>query len=655
VSANTAEDRFEELLAGYLEDQLGQLELEELAECVRGNAELLERFLELACVHGLLRAELVPEGLRRELTSRTLRCLVETEQRDRTTREVLARIEERAGRERRGGRRTATRAQRSLAVRGRRGPQASSRVGYVLAPLGAAAAIFIAAIFLAHRAGERTERGQPAAASKGNAEDVAAADGETSPEVVTRDVDATRDASPEGTEAAGAPGPVAAVSPSAEAPMPKGAAPSEPEQVGQTVAEAAPPPLAEGTDKRDAQAAVAGAVAGEAPPPTQVRPRAQAGREAVLVASAGSFASVDGPAEFARGDGERWFPAREGAPLMVGDRVRTRFSRARIELDSGSSISVNRFTTIELVRGAGPPALSVVGGDVYADTSEEDRGFRIDTPHGWAVVLGTKLAVEVRRFGTTVLVVEGAVEAATEKGSVRLGAGQGLRLSARDAEPGPAETVHDIEKRLAWALGAPAVRAPQEIGFDLREGEVVGQGEWKATAEESVAVKQFSLHNGFYLFGGLEWRNYTVSARVRLEATPHNLFGVGLVGYWEDESRMLRLRFIHHHGGALRAWQVTRGHGMADVDERQRVRGDLRAGSDFRVRMELTTTTAGTRVRGRFWEASEPEPGRWRLDVLFRPTEAPGGGRAGFWALGCRATFSEVSVEAVASRTRRRQ
>jgi ferric-dicitrate binding protein FerR (iron transport regulator) len=147
--------------------------------------------------------------------------------------------------------------------------------------------------------------------------------------------------------------------------------------------------------------------------------------------SLGFFSAVDGTVEFARGGTGRWFRAREGAGLVGGDRLRTRFSRARVELESGSVVCLNRFTTLTLGEGAGPPGLEIVGGEVYVETVPADRGFRVETPHGRVVDLGTRFVVDVAVHSTTVVCAEGKVEASTDGGRASLARGELVRLARR--------------------------------------------------------------------------------------------------------------------------------------------------------------------------------------------------------------------------------
>jgi hypothetical protein len=161
----------------------------------------------------------------------------------------------------------------------------------------------------------------------------------------------------------------------------------------------------------------------------------------------------EGEVECRRRADEVWLSSAAGTPLREGDGLRTKFSRARVAFESGSVLFLNRFTTLTLGRKAGRPGLSMVGGEVYVETSPRDSGFTVETPHGRAVDLGTRFDVEVDRTGTTVLVVEGRVRASTDVGADEVAPGREVLLSRRKSPPGPVRRTADLRRRLAWADG----------------------------------------------------------------------------------------------------------------------------------------------------------------------------------------------------------
>jgi hypothetical protein len=166
-----------------------------------------------------------------------------------------------------------------------------------------------------------------------------------------------------------------------------------------------------------------------------------------------------------------------------------------MEFDGGSVVYVDHFTTLALDAGAGAgaPGLSMVGGEVYVETVPADGGFFVETPHGRATDLGTRFGVDADPHGTTVLCLEGRVEASTDEGTAEVGAGQEVRLARRTGPPGPVRDRADAEARFAWAEGlgkkpaAPAAKAASAgspvvlYAFGEGEGGVVrdvsGRGE----------------------------------------------------------------------------------------------------------------------------------------------------------------------------------
>jgi ferric-dicitrate binding protein FerR (iron transport regulator) len=123
---------------------------------------------------------------------------------------------------------------------------------------------------------------------------------------------------------------------------------------------------------------------------------------------------------------------------------------------------MNRFTTLALSDNAKPPGLSMVGGEIYVETSRGDRGFRVETPHGVAVDLGTRFDVEVRARGTSVLVAEGAVEVATDAGTARARENEEALLARRTSPPAVrARGTRDLVRRLAWTEALGQKRAAQ--------------------------------------------------------------------------------------------------------------------------------------------------------------------------------------------------
>jgi hypothetical protein len=162
---------------------------------------------------------------------------------------------------------------------------------------------------------------------------------------------------------------------------------------------------------------------------------------------------VEGDVEMARAGSERWWPAKAGVPVPTGSRLRTRRSLARVAFHSGSAICVNHWTTVTFASDAPTYGLALVAGEVYAEVTPADRGFAIETPHGRAVDLGTRFGVKTTAGGTTVVVVDGTVEASTDVGTVRLASDQEVLLARRTSPPGKVGEARDLDRRLSWVRG----------------------------------------------------------------------------------------------------------------------------------------------------------------------------------------------------------
>ena len=145
-----------------------------------------------------------------------------------------------------------------------------------------------------------------------------------------------------------------------------------------------------------------------------------------------------------------WGNATAGAPLFVGDSLRTKYSRARVVFESGSVLHLNRFTTLAFAPLRPTPVVEMVGGEVFVEIEKKDAGFAVDTPHGSAVDLGTRFGVVVKPAGTTVVVVEGSVAASTDNGEARVGGRQQVLLARRTSPPGRIQEARDLERRFTW-------------------------------------------------------------------------------------------------------------------------------------------------------------------------------------------------------------
>jgi len=206
-------------------------------------------------------------------------------------------------------------------------------------------------------------------------------------------------------------------------------------------------------DDDDEPATVVPAVDGAEPTPGVVVSEQPAALEHVAYLD-----SKDGAVEWRRPGSERWIPAGVGIPITTGTGLRTKLSRARAVFDSGTEIHLNNWTTLTAADAAGVPGLDLAGGEVYVSVAEADEGFWVRTPRGLATDLGTRFGVRDKMNLTTVTVVEGAVEAATDAGAATVRESQEVLLIRRSSPPGNVRTISDAQKRFSWIEGRKDTR-----------------------------------------------------------------------------------------------------------------------------------------------------------------------------------------------------
>ena len=138
----------------------------------------------------------------------------------------------------------------------------------------------------------------------------------------------------------------------------------------------------------------------------------------------------------------------EGAEVKPGARLATDArTRARLELDDGTVIVLDRATEVEV--GADPRSLRVVEGALLLDVAHIDGApaAKIDTPAARVRVLGTKLAVTATKDRSNVEVLRGEVEVATDAKTERVLAGQEAVAAGGSLEIAPA---NDLAQRAAF-------------------------------------------------------------------------------------------------------------------------------------------------------------------------------------------------------------
>ncbi len=163
---------------------------------------------------------------------------------------------------------------------------------------------------------------------------------------------------------------------------------------------------------------------------------------------------------------------RTGQRLMPGP-LRLDRGRAVIRFDAGARMVVTSPAEVCL---ESPGCVRVISGQVAVQAEEEAAGFRVLTPDGMAVDLGTEFVVAVHpSAGTECQVLEGEVEWYSRDGRQRLATlsrGQARRIRAGELkviESKPAEIVRRILVPPALRAGGGRLLAYES--FDYNEGD----------------------------------------------------------------------------------------------------------------------------------------------------------------------------------------
>jgi ferric-dicitrate binding protein FerR (iron transport regulator) len=120
---------------------------------------------------------------------------------------------------------------------------------------------------------------------------------------------------------------------------------------------------------------------------------------------------------------------------------------ATAELVDGTVVRLGPESILRFA-GSDDRAVWLEGRAFFSVHHDPDEPFRVETPAGEAMVLGTRFDIQVRAEGLQVSVVEGVVEMNAGPGPVRVEAGHVGRLSGgRDVEVSREE---DILRRLDW-------------------------------------------------------------------------------------------------------------------------------------------------------------------------------------------------------------
>ncbi|MEW8659382.1 MAG: FecR domain-containing protein [Candidatus Thiodiazotropha endolucinida] len=165
--------------------------------------------------------------------------------------------------------------------------------------------------------------------------------------------------------------------------------------------------------------------------------------------------SLEGSAEKKRDGQETWQQVVLDDQFCAGDAIRTLHNgRAAVRLTNDTLLRLDRDSTLTFtqVGKATPSLLDLLRGAVHF-ISRTPKSLEVKTPYVNASIEGTEFVVRIRNQATEVTVLEGAVVAANEAGSIDLSANQAARAST-DQQPVRIEVVKPFEA-VAWALYYP--------------------------------------------------------------------------------------------------------------------------------------------------------------------------------------------------------
>lgn len=197
-------------------------------------------------------------------------------------------------------------------------------------------------------------------------------------------------------------------------------------------------------------------------------------------ASVARITSVQGTVELQREGRRVWHQATLEQGLCPGDLIRVgNRSRAAIVLLDDGVIRIDENTTLRLARVTpeAPSLIEAALGRLYF-FSRRTRSLDVTTPFVNAAVEGTEFLVDVGGDGARVVVYEGRVLAANERGKISLGAGEAAEARAEQAPAGIA--LVEPRNAVQWAVYYPPLL--------LAQGDRGGNDDWRPALRDAVAA-----------------------------------------------------------------------------------------------------------------------------------------------------------------------
>jgi tetratricopeptide (TPR) repeat protein len=183
----------------------------------------------------------------------------------------------------------------------------------------------------------------------------------------------------------------------------------------------------------------------------------------------------EGKVEVSRLGTSPWDPARTNQILQAGDLLRTgERSRATIQLSPGTTKRLGEQSLLRVPTDPGKRGvLNLLKGVLYLFHRDKPGEFPVETPTGYAAVLGTEFVVSVdERDGTTRLdLIDGQVELTNQFGKLQLSSGE-AGLIERGQGPRRTAAINAV-RVVQWCLYYPGVLHLNELDLSAEEKTVL--------------------------------------------------------------------------------------------------------------------------------------------------------------------------------------
>lgn len=194
--------------------------------------------------------------------------------------------------------------------------------------------------------------------------------------------------------------------------------------------------------------------------------------------------------------GSNWSGVNEGHQFQAQDAIRTNErSSAGVKFTDGFLVRLKELSTIEFSAPEKNQPISITEGVGYFFSRKPKRFPQVNTPQVSASVRGTEFVVEVTKDQTKITVLEGAVDASNQYGSVSLTKGE-LAITKTGSAP-VKEIVIDPLDAVNWALYYPAV-------FSLADFKSFTQ---TANSDGLAALESGDFDKATSAFKGKSWQD----------------------------------------------------------------------------------------------------------------------------------------------------